>query len=96
MEKILKNMMETIVEQRMEDMLPSLDCCKCQQCQMDMRAIVLNKMPAKYVVSTKGELISRIDSLYRQNATDLTAAIVQAAEIVSKNPNPHHDPDFNK
>ncbi len=86
MEKVLKNVMETIVEQRLHEMLPFLNCCKCEQCLLDIQALVLNRIPAKYVVSTRGEVFSRLDSYARQNSADLTAAIMQAAEIVSKNP----------
>ena len=86
MERILKNMMETIVEQRMDELLPQLNCCQCEICRMDIKAIVLNKLPSKYVVTTTGEIMSRLDSYARQNTADLTAAIMQAAEIVTENP----------
>lgn len=87
MERILKNVMEVIVEQRLEEMLPSLNCCDCEQCRMDIMALVLNRLPARYVVTQKGELMSRLDSYERQNAADLTKAIVEAAKIVADNPN---------
>ena len=89
MEKIMKNIMESIVEQRIDELLPSMDCCKCEQCRLDIEAIVLNKMPAKYVVSTKGEIMSHLNVHARQNTADLTATILQAAAIVSKHP--RHD-----
>ena len=86
MEKVLKNIMEDIVEQRMDELLPQSGCCQSEVCRMDIKAIVLNKFPAKYVVTTTGEIMTRLNSYGRQNTADLTTAIMQAMEIVSKSP----------
>lgn len=86
MEKVLKNIMEDIVEQRMDELLPHSGCCQCEVCRMDIKAIVLNKFPAKYVVTTTGEIMTRLNSYDRQNTADLTTAIMQAMEIVTEHP----------
>ncbi|MCI8649005.1 MAG: late competence development ComFB family protein [Anaerotruncus sp.] len=89
METILKNAMELIVQQKLEDMLPKMDCCKCDICRMDVMAIALNRLPPKYVVSTQGEVYSRAAAMSVQRSTDITAAIVEAIQLVKEKP--RHD-----
>jgi competence protein ComFB len=52
-------------------------------------AIALNTLPPKYVVTPKGHLYSKIETLQRQNDVDLIAAITKGAMIVSRMP--RHD-----
>ena len=48
------NVMENFVGERIEAMLEAEDCCKCERCVDDMKAIALNKLPAKYVIHAVG------------------------------------------
>ncbi|MGN0687471.1 MAG: late competence development ComFB family protein [Oscillospiraceae bacterium] len=80
------NVMEAFVSERLDEMLKSESCCKCERCLDDMRAIALNKLPAKYVSSHNGELFSKLDSLIRQNSVDINIAIAAAVDAVSKRP----------
>lgn len=82
----LVNMMERFVDERLEDLLRSEDCCKCERCIEDMKAIALNKLPAKYVSTHNGELFSKLDSTIRQNTVDLNFTVASAIEAVAKNP----------
>ncbi|MGN1423833.1 MAG: late competence development ComFB family protein [Oscillospiraceae bacterium] len=82
----LVNMMERFVDERLEDLLRSEDCCKCERCIEDMKAIALNKLPAKYVSTHNGELFSKLDSTIRQNTVDLNFAVASAIEAVANNP----------
>ena len=70
----------------MKSVLNGLDVCKCEKCSMDIAAIVLNELPAKYVVTDKGVLFSKIDALQQQFDIGVTAAITRAAQIVNKTP----------
>ena len=70
----------------MRSVLNDLGVCACDKCTMDIAAIVLNELPAKYVVTERGELFTKIDALYQQFEVGVTAAIVRAAQIVQKNP----------
>ena len=82
----LKNYMEEVVFDQMKSVLSGMDVCTCDKCSMDIAAIVLNELPAKYVVTKRGELFSKIDALYSQFEVGVTAAIVRAAQIVQRNP----------
>jgi competence protein ComFB len=65
--------------------------CKCELCIEDMQCLALNKLPTKYVSTSKGELFSKIDQqMIFQNKTDIDFAIFNAIEFV--NHRPRHDP----
>ena len=80
------NVMEAFVTERIEAMLENENCCKCERCLDDMKAIALNKLPAKYVSSHNGELFSKLDASIRQNAVDINIAVAAAIDAVSKRP----------
>lgn len=89
----LKNHMEEVVFNQMKSTLKDVDMCKCDKCMMDVAAIALNELPAKYVVTDKGVLFSKIDALQSQFEVGVTASIMRAAQIVRKVPlhNPSQD-----
>jgi len=82
----LFNMMEKFVDDKLKLMLEEEDCCKCSRCVEDMKAIALNKLPAKYVSTHNGELFSKLNATIRQNSADIMVAISQAIELVSAHP----------
>lgn len=86
MEIVLKNYMETLVLDKLDEMIDSLDCCKCPKCRMDIASYALNRLPPKYVASYKGEVYSKYDSLTVQYDADLVNAIYQAAQVVAAHP----------
>ena len=83
---ILKNLMEDIVSAKLDMMLNDLDCCTCEVCKLDIESLALNRLPPKYVATTKGELLSKIDSLDASFNASIVAAIATAAQIVKKRP----------
>ena len=80
------NVMERVVEERLEKLLEEYDCCKCEKCIDDMMAMALNTLKPKYVNSVKGELFSRIDATKYQNTIDIDVAVTKAIETVSASP----------
>ena len=82
----LVNMMERFVDERLNDLLDTESCCKCERCVEDMKAIALNKLPEKYVSSHNGELFSKVNSTIRQNAVDINIAVAFAIDCVAKKP----------
>lgn len=85
----IKNYMEDLVQDRMPKVLGQLEICQCERCLKDILANVLNKLPPKYVVTRKGQLYTKINTLQHQFDVDIISAIARAAEVVSANP--RHD-----
>lgn len=91
----IQNVMEEIVKNKILEVIKDKDCCKCEKCLDDIRALALNKLPSKYVSTSKGELFSKLAALKeRQGAIDLNIAVVSAIESVAAHP--RHDPPFQK
>ncbi|MBU3111497.1 late competence development ComFB family protein [Clostridium lacusfryxellense] len=84
----LKNFSETEVSNRLNMMLNDYDnICKCEKCKLDIKALALNSLSAKYTVSEQGELYTiLLSEINKQEAVDVTSALVRAIEIVSANP----------
>ncbi|HNU80672.1 MAG TPA: late competence development ComFB family protein [Bacillota bacterium] len=82
----LKNYMEDLVIKRTDEILKSMDVCKCDKCKLDIIALALNSLPSKYVVSAKGELYAKVSELEQQFDIDVETAIIKAAVFVNENP----------
>lgn len=87
----LKNYMEEVVLQKIDSVIARYpDCCKCEQCRLDIAALALNNLPPRYVSTHKGDIFVRIQEMEGKNDVDVIQAIAKAIEIVGKNP--RHEP----
>lgn len=82
----LKNYMEELVSKKIDGVLSLMNTCKCEKCRLDIMALALNELPAKYVVTDKGELYTKLRELEQQFEVDVEAAIARAAVFVANNP----------
>jgi len=83
----LKNYTEIMVDDLMERILSNeVTVCKCDKCRLDIKAIALNLLPTKYVVTETGEIYKKIEEMGVQMQVDITTAIVEAIDQVVKNP----------
>ena len=81
------NMMEKMVDIRIEERMKNNEGCGCEQCIEDIKCIALNSLPPKYVSTKKGELFTKIDQqMIRQNVLDIDVAVINAMEFVNKKP----------
>lgn len=85
-EFIYKNLMEIIVMNKIREMKSELDCCKCDQCLMDIATYVLNRIPPKYIVTTKGRIFSNLEALSAQHIADIITLILEASFLVNESP----------
>lgn len=84
---LFKNYMEEVVESTLEEILAHRDdICKCDRCKMDIKALALNHLPPKYVVTDKGYVYTKINELESQFKADVTVAVTNAMKVVRNNP----------
>mgnify|MGYP000880168464 CR=1 FL=1 len=62
------------------------DICTCDKCKLDIAAIALNNLKPKYVVTEKGSLFGKVDTLNYQFDVDLIKEITKAIKIVGNEP----------
>ena len=86
MSVLVKNLMEDIVDRKLDKMLPQLNVCTCDICKTDILCFTLNRLKPKYVSTSQGELLSRIDSLSATFDIAIITELTAGAEIVRKNP----------
>ncbi len=83
----VKNYMEDVVKELMYDIIEDRDdICKCEKCLNDIAAIALNNLPPHYVASEKGQVYAKVSSLSIQFGANVTKAIINAIDTVTKNP----------
>ncbi len=82
----LKNIMEEVVLETLEDIRKYYDFCSCTQCKLDICAIALNQIPPRYVVSAKGESYIRADLMAVQKDLDFLGIVLEAVKTVRQKP----------
>ena len=84
----LKNFSETEVSILLEEILQKYDnICKCEKCKLDIKALALNSLSTKYIVSEQGEIYTKaLNEIDKQEQINVIMAITKAIEKVSANP----------
>ncbi|MHB8125481.1 MAG: late competence development ComFB family protein [Desulfitobacteriaceae bacterium] len=83
----LKNHTETAVRKMLQDYIGHTGIpCACKLCQADIMASVLNRLPAKYAVSLRGQILTHWESQAVQDQTRILSEIVRAAQLVAASP----------
>lgn len=84
----LKNYMELVVRDAVEQELSSIDeeWAKDERCKLDIMALILNRLPARYIVTDKGRIMTKIKETEVQFQADILRELVRAIKIVTKNP----------
>lgn len=83
----LKNFSEVLVKKALEEFLPKADLpCKCERCQADIMAFALNRLPPRYYISLKGEVLVNFESQSLPDRARVLAEIVAASQIVAAYP----------
>ena len=84
---VVRNYTEVMVDNLLDSILKkSPDVCCCERCRADIKALALNNLPSRYIVTHKGEIYKKLEELNGQFRADITLAITKALIIVSTNP----------
>jgi chemotaxis protein methyltransferase CheR len=93
----LKNVIEDVARDFLNSSLSlRYDICTCAICRNDMLAYILSHVPAKYVTTEEGEIKTIIQQTRVEHQAQIARAIIQAIELVSKNPRHKLKEDKNK
>ena len=82
----LRNYMEELVYEVIDDIADDMKICRCERCRLDIAAKALNDLPPLYIITQKGQVYSRINNLKAQFEVDIIAAVSKAAILVKRNP----------
>ena len=91
----LTNMMEESVLNKIDQLWPATNFCKCNQCRMDIATFALNRLPPRYVHSVAGALIHKFDASTAQMDAEITACVYNAIVRVGEGPkHPAEDSEY--
>jgi len=82
------NIMQSIVEPKLDHFIRINGVCTCQRCRVDVMALALSNLPARYVVVTDQERTPMLSLLENEYAADAMQQIMIACQRVKANP--HH------
>lgn len=82
----MENVMEDLVSEKLDEIIDTLDCCKCEQCRTDILSYALNRLAPKYVSTDIGRAFAKLDTLSFQFEIDLMTALYESAEQVKRHP----------
>jgi competence protein ComFB len=83
----LNNLTEEIVLEKLDDFLEReefSEVCKDEEYLLDMATYALNRLPAKYVTSSKGEAVFKTEELEQQHSADVVSVVIRAIKVVSE------------
>lgn len=80
------NVMELLVEERLEKYIRMFGLCNCERCVADVRALSLSHLPSKYVV-LNGTAVTPMVSFYQAKFdSQIIAQVINACKAVMENP----------
>jgi len=83
----LKNHMETVVREVLQEYIHHGKLrCSCERCQADIMALTLNRIPPRYAVSLKGEILTDWESRALPSQAKVMAELINAAKQVGESP----------
>lgn len=87
-EFICFNVMQALVEDKVDKYMKMFGLCTCNRCHIDVVALALSNLPPKYVVAKPHELIPRL-SMYEQKFSVVVVTQVMSAcrKVLDR---PHH------
>lgn len=83
-----RNVMEMLVETKVDDLWKTHVGCTCEQCREDVIAFTLNHLPPQYVASSTGELFTKMRHLETKHEFEITKQIAIALKVIGELP--HH------
>lgn len=94
----IHNLLEEIVTARVNDLFEEIKhekaawfTCGCPQCKIDTVCYVLNKLPPRYIVSSRGVTYSQQDTFSNQQlAVDIDSIIINGMKQIMSTRRPHY------
>lgn len=78
------NLTEKIIIDKLDMVMESMNCCKCDRCKMDVMALTLNNMDPYYIVRASNS--PDYTKLEKEISDKATSAVLKSALKVRKNP----------
>jgi len=85
----MRNVVEDLVHELYDELRPGVaNWSDTPENREDVMVYTLNRVPAHYVTTLKGEVITRMDLLKDQLRADATVALLEAFRFIGAKPRP--------
>ncbi len=81
-----RNVMETLVEAKVDRLWANHTGCTCGLCREDVIALALNNLPPQYVVSHAGALFVKVAQLENAREVEITRQVATAMKVIGASP----------
>ncbi len=83
----MKNVILDLVERSYRELLPTVpELCTCEICREDVLVYALNRLPAHYTSTLKGEVVSKLELEAGQGGIDVTVVLLDGMRRVADAP----------
>ncbi len=80
------NVMEALVESKAEKYIDLFGLCPCTRCRTDVVALALTRLPAKYVVATRADLVPLLSVYEGRYNSAVVSQVMRACNRVADQP----------
>lgn len=85
-ELMLVNVIEELVKDSINVLIPTMDMCACEICKLNACAIALNNLTPRYVTTTKGKLMAKMPAEIMTYQTQILVEVTKALMTVKAHP----------
>ena len=82
------NLTQALVEDKAEKLMKQFGMCTCNRCKVDVTAIALSNLPAKYVAMQNRDILPLLSMYEEKYSAAVTVQVMNACRMVMKRP--HH------
>lgn len=80
------NVMQALVEDRVDKYMKQFNMCDCKRCRTDVVALTLTSLPAKYIVIPEHDSVPMLSIYESRYSAAVTAQLIAACQQVSAHP----------
>ncbi|MBR3570597.1 MAG: late competence development ComFB family protein [Oscillibacter sp.] len=82
------NLTQALVEEKADKLMKQFGMCTCNRCKVDVTAIALSNLPAKYVAMQNRDILPLLSMYEERYSAAVTVQVMSACRMVMKRP--HH------
>ena len=82
------NLTQAMVENKADKLMKQFGMCTCNRCKVDVTAIALSNLPAKYVATQNRDVLPLLSMYEEKYSAAVTVQVMNACRMVMKRP--HH------
>ncbi len=80
------NVTEKLVDEKALKYIRMFDICTCPRCVADVKALALTKLPPRYIVMSKSDLVPMLSFYEEKMDTEITTQLITACRTVQAHP----------